>query len=133
MPQRKSEMNLTTRLPAQGLHALLLLAFLAGGTPCARAVLVSRGPYLQQGTTNSIVVRWRTDLVTEGFLRYGVNPETLTGLVSEGVIATDHVLQVVDLQPGTKYFYQIGTSIDWFPADTDHYFITSPPIGPAKP
>jgi hypothetical protein len=38
---------------------------------------VVRGPYLQQGTPNSVVVRWRTDVPTDTAVKFGLDPAKL--------------------------------------------------------
>ena len=38
---------------------------------------VIRGPYLQNSTENSIVVRWRTDSLTKSIIHYGNNLQIL--------------------------------------------------------
>ncbi len=48
----------------------------------ASAGSLARGPYLQQATSNSIVVVWRTKGVSTPVLRYGNSPDALTEEVS---------------------------------------------------
>src|ERR1043166_3633742 len=117
--------------PAHVMAALLaitqtMLMFSAG------AAAITRGPYLQQGTTNSLVLRWRTDLATASFVQYGVSANNPSALVSDTASVTEHIIAVTNLQPATKYFYQIGTATAWFPADTNNYFVTAPPVGIPK-
>jgi len=38
---------------------------------------LARGPYLQSGTTNSVILRWRTDLPCSSTVRYGTNAAVL--------------------------------------------------------
>src|SRR5262245_52961448 len=94
---------------------------------------ITRGPYLQQGGTNNIVVRWRTSVAAQTVLRYGTAPENLTGIYSNVTLLIDHVVPLTGLQPDTKYFYQVGTTPGFFEGDANDFFVTSPPIGTRKP
>ena len=96
------------------------------------AAAVIRGPYLQQGATNSVVVRWRTDLPTDSVVRYGVSVENLPGLASDSGLNTEHILKLSGLDTDTRYYYQLGTSSGWFQMDTNDFFFTSPPVGIPK-
>jgi len=69
---------------------------------------IVRGPYLQLATTNSIVVRWRTDLPTTHSVSYGTNPARLSRTARANGTLTDHAVLVTNLAPATKYFYAIG-------------------------
>lgn len=70
---------------------------------------ITRGPYLQIGTTNSMVVRWRTDHSTPSEVAYGYAPDKLTKHAKASGALTDHVVQFTNLHPDTKYFYAIGS------------------------
>jgi len=95
---------------------------------------VSRGPYLQLGTPDSVTVRWRTTLSTDSCVRYGPSPGGLTESACLGASTTEHIVNVTGLDPDTTYFYSVGTSASALAGNTaDHYFTTSPEIGTAKP
>ncbi len=111
--------------------ALPLLAFALSASTLAATI--TRGPYLQQGTTNSVVLRWRTDSPSDSFVRSGPSPGNWSGLASNSVLTTEHLVALTDLQADTKYSYQIGTSTAWFPINTNQFFVTAPPIGIPKP
>lgn len=70
---------------------------------------IIRGPYLQLATTNSMVVRWRTDRPTTSEVQYGRAPDRLSRRAKANGTLTEHVVQFTNLQPDTKYFYSIGT------------------------
>lgn len=74
---------------------------------------VTRGPYLQIGTPFSAVVRWRTDVATGTRVRYGLAPDSLSG-VADGVAGTDHAVNVNGLSPNTTYYYSVGTATPLF-------------------
>jgi hypothetical protein len=71
---------------------------------------IIRGPYLQMGTTNSVVVRWRTDLPAGNTVSYGSAPTRLSRSARANGTFTEHAVQFTNLAPGTKYFYGLGTT-----------------------
>jgi len=71
---------------------------------------ITRGPYLQMGTTNSMVVRWRTDLPANNNASYGSSPTRLSRTARANGTFTEHAVQFTNLAPDTKYFYSIGTT-----------------------
>ena len=78
-------------------------------SPPARPIAaITRGPYLQLGTTNSMIVRWRTDIPTSHAVAYGSSPTRLNGNGRSPGFSTEHAVQITKLKPGTKYFYSIG-------------------------
>jgi len=88
----------------------LLLAFvpcLLLGEPAAPAIeaRVVRGPYLQLGTPESMVVRWRTDQPTTSYVRFGTAPDRLDRTIRATGELTEHVVQLDHLQPATRYYY----------------------------
>ena len=96
--------------------------------------LVVRGPYLQMVTSNSIVVRWRTDNPTTSGVRFGTTPGVLSDLVISTASVVDHEIALTGLDPSTQYYYAIGTDAQDLAGDTlDHFFITSPVVGSTTP
>jgi hypothetical protein len=69
---------------------------------------IIRGPYLQLGTTNTMVVRWRTDLPTTNTVFYGTSPARMNRSGRANGIFTEHAVQFTNLAPGTKYYYGLG-------------------------
>src|SRR5437773_8087127 len=69
---------------------------------------IMRGPYLQMGTTNSMVVRWRTDVPANSTVSFGSSPTRLNRTARANGIFTEHAVQVTNLLPNTKYFYSLG-------------------------
>jgi hypothetical protein len=93
-----------------------------------------RGPYLQMGTSTSLRVRWRTSTPTDSRVRYGPAPDNLSAMVDDLTVTRDHEITLAGLSPDTKYFYEVGsTTTAVAGADPDHYFVTAPPTGAAKP
>ena len=53
-----------------------------------------RGPYLQMGTPNSIIVRWRTGLPQDSRLAYGPAPGNLSTILTDPTPKTEHEVVV---------------------------------------
>lgn len=113
---------------------LLLLVLVIPLTATAAPRLI-RQPYLQLATPESMVVRWRTDQMCRGWIRYGLSPETATNLASHAGLLTEHVVRLARLQPATRYFYAVGRETNrWFTApDRLDSFVTPPRPGPPRP
>jgi acid phosphatase type 7 len=94
---------------------------------------VTRGPYLQQGAHDSIIVRWRTDVATDSRVRFGTDPGNLNLQASDPDVTTEHIVKITGLQPNTKYYYELGGSLGWFQGDLNDYFVTSPLPGTVQP
>src|SRR5258707_14876409 len=62
---------------------------------------ITRGPYLQQGGTTNVVVRWRTDVSTDSLVRYGANPGNLNQITRDAMVTTEHELRLAGLSPNT--------------------------------
>jgi hypothetical protein len=115
---------------------LLWIAFvvLALGTVPGNSQNVIRGPYLQCGSASNMVVRWRTASPCDSRVRFGTNLTDLEFLANDTTITSEHKVRVTNLNPNTKYFYSIGTSSNALAGgDSNHFFVTSPPQGLAKP
>jgi hypothetical protein len=128
------------------LRSTLLLASLAFGpalppsTSLLAATTVVRGPYLQSATPTSMVVRWRTDATEASVVNYGLAADALTLSAKAQGVATEHIVQLTGLQPGTKYFYlasagptRTATGAEVPPRGVVSAFTTPPPPGPARP
>jgi hypothetical protein len=93
------------------------------------AATVTRGPYLQQGTPSSVVVRWRTDVSTDSRVRYGTSPGSLTSFANDPTPTTEHKVTVSGLSPLTKYYYSVGTAAAPLAGDSSYFFTTAPAAG----
>ncbi len=110
------------------LPALLLLCLL---TAPALSQKITRGPYLQRVTPNSVVVRWRTDVPTPSRVRFGNN---LTDQVIDNQPVIDHIVSLTGLQPATRYAYAVGTpTADLSPGGADYFAKTAPAFGSTDP
>ena len=110
-----------------------LLLTLLSASPTSAAV-VTRGPYLQIATDDSIIIRWRTDIATDSQVEFGSAPGSLTQSVNDPASTTEHSVTLTGLSPGARYFYSIGSSTEVLAGDdADHFFYTNPIPGTRQP
>ncbi|HKR05728.1 MAG TPA: fibronectin type III domain-containing protein, partial [Bacteroidia bacterium] len=95
-------------------------------------VTTQRGPYLQMLTPNSIHIRWKTDVATNGRVRCGTDMSYGT-IIDSSTSVTEHEVKITGLNPGTKYYYTIGSSTMDLQGDKNNYFKTSLPTGSTAP
>lgn len=114
----------------------LLLVFcttVIGVSAFAQSTLV-RGPYLNIGTPESMVVRWRTTGSEVGQVVYGTDMNNLSDTINEPSGTTEHEVNITGLAADTKYFYSIGVNGAAYTTSTpDYYFKTSPEHGTEQP
>lgn len=94
--------------------------------PSAWGQSVTRGPYLQQQTEQSIIVRWRTDIATDSKVRFGTDSAVLSLSSSDGVLTTEHTVLVNGLSAATQYFYSVGSSAATLAGDVTFHFTSAP-------
>ena len=99
----------------------------------ALAITLTRGPYLNLSTTNSIFIRWRTNNACDSKITYGTSAISLTYIKTDVTSTTEHVVQLTGLTPNTKYFYSVGSATTVLQADTGNYFHTNPVVGSTAP
>jgi tetratricopeptide (TPR) repeat protein len=99
----------------------------------ATQAVLTRGAYLQMGTATAITVRWRTDVATNTWVRYGTVPGSLTSSASNGTLTTEHEIRVTGLLPETRYYYSVGTSSGALAGDASYTFRTAPTPGSIRP
>jgi hypothetical protein len=113
-----------------GSSDLVLVPFLVAN----RVPAMARGPYLQSGTPDSVVVRWRTNVPTDSQVLYGTVQGTLDQSEIDPTSTTEHIVTLGGLDPDTQYYYAVGSSSEVLAGDdVDHFFLTSPPVGTTKP
>ena len=97
-------------------------------TGCSQAddQAIARGPYLQNATTNSIILRFSTAQAIQTTLRY----HTLGAgsVINEPAPATEHLFKIKALLPDTKYYYQIKSDSKVL---SQSHFRTAPTRGTA--
>jgi predicted phosphodiesterase len=74
--------------------------------PLATHQDLKRGPYVQLGSVDSILVAWQTVANTVGVIEYGATPE-LGIRLSTGVWTTRHSIAIAGLEPNTQYYYKV--------------------------
>lgn len=111
-------------------HLLALLIPLLALAPIhLDAQTVTRGPYLQMGSTTATTVRWRTDTATSSVVRYGTAPGSLTLTASNSTAKTEHEIRLTGLSPNTKYYYSVGNTGGTLASGNDYFFVTAPTSG----
>lgn len=112
--------------------ALRLLALLLLIAPAAsEAQVVTRGPYLQSGSTTATTVRWRTDTATDSVVRYGTVAGSLTLAATDSTVTTEHEVRLTGLNPNTTYYYSVGSTAATLAGGSDYFVVTAPTA--AKP
>ena len=92
-------------------------------------VTIVRGPYLNSGSSTSGVVRWRTDLPSDAVLWHGPNLDSLTNLVFDATMTTEHIMTLTGLPPDTRWYYSIGTAAQTNAVGSNYWFKTAPVAG----
>ncbi|MGD2171216.1 MAG: metallophosphoesterase family protein [Gammaproteobacteria bacterium] len=87
-----------------------------------------RGPYLQNASSSSMVVRWRSNSAVRGSVSYGIESGNLGETASDNSETGDHEVLLDGLSPDTQYFYRVNGQ-----DGKEHSFTTPPVEGTAKP
>ncbi len=91
---------------------------------------LTRGPFLQMITPNSVMLKWRTNIATSSSVKYGKDLNNLSVIVTDTTPKTEHKITLSNLERNTKYYYAIGNTDLWFTQpDNDHHFYTWPDSG----
>lgn len=118
-------MNLPSRLSLRLL--LLTVMMLSTAAPSAvQAQTLTRGPYLQNGSTSAVTIRWRTSSSSDSVVRYGTSAASLTQTVSSATLRTEHELRLSGLSPNTTYYYSVGNSGATLASGSSYFFVTAP-------
>lgn len=88
---------------------------------------ISRGPYLNRGTTSEMTIRWRTSTPTQSKITYGTSLNALTASLADSGLKTEHFIRLKGLASNQKYFYTVGNLSAKLQGDSSNYFKTSPP------
>lgn len=88
---------------------------------------ITRGPYLQSASHNSIIIHWNTDLACKSKVIYKNSISNLIDSVVNNTIEVDHIVKITDAQPSTKYYYYILNNDSTVAQFQDSvFFITHP-------
>lgn len=105
---------------------LLLLPF----TILSQTITLNRGPYLQQATPGSVIIRWQTAQSCDSKVMYGTSLGSLNQVATYTTSSTEHEVKITGLLPYTKYYYSILSSgIILSPSSVNQYFMTMPAYG----
>lgn len=100
------------------------------GNTTATAATVDRGPYLNIGTSSTMIVKWRTTQATDSKVYYGTTAGNLNMVASSPAFVTDHEMKITGLSASTVYYYAVGcTGSTLTPQSNTTYFKTSPVQG----
>jgi len=91
------------------MHRLLFLLLVVFAACESRAVNLVAPPEISPAADGATALRWKLDTAAGGRVRYGLAPDRLDQTAGDEV-GTDHALTLRGLQPGTRYFYSIGTA-----------------------
>lgn len=97
-------------------------------SPFYATLTIVRDPYIQQLSSTSASICWRTNIPSTSLVRYSTNWQVLPDLLADNDFLTDHKLTLTDLIPGKKYFYSIGSTTQLLQRDSNNTFTTSPNI-----
>ena len=93
---------------------------------------LTRGPYLQMGSDDSMVVRWRTGVPTQSKVGIGTAAGVIQQSFTDSNTTTEHEIRLTGLRAATRYYYTVGTlSLVLAGGDADTYFETAPTPGSA--
>ena len=129
--------SLRSSRPAVLRTGLRVLALLTCGLALAWSWVaapptVTRGPYLQNASTNAITVVFRTSTAATATVRCGPNLggwETSRSSAS----GTTHAIELTGLRPDTQYFYQVESGGAVLAGGKNHFFRTTPPANARTP
>lgn len=94
---------------------------------------IIRGPYIQNNTTSSALVHWRTNLPTISQVKYSNKLGRRGKIITDNNLTTEHEITIPNLQINTKYYYKITSSKKVKLKDAKQYFKTNPAIGSTQP
>ena len=73
--------------------------------------VLTRGPYLQSVTTNTIIVVWETDQPSQGEVAYGETEEHGSSVADSTItMGTGHAVTLTGLEPYAAYHYRVESS-----------------------
>ncbi len=73
-------------------------------------IKITNGPGVDKLTSNSAEVFWNTSVKSGSVVHYGTARNQLTQTAESAWGATDHKVQLNNLQPDTTYYFQVTSS-----------------------
>ncbi|HLP18828.1 MAG TPA: metallophosphoesterase [Chitinophagales bacterium] len=93
-------------------------------------VNITVGPYLQCPTTNSVVIKWRTDSASTSKIMYGTDANNLNLSATDNAVTNWHTVKITGLTAYTRYYYAVYNDNTFAEGgDTQHTFKTFPVTG----
>jgi acid phosphatase type 7 len=99
----------------------------------AQNLQIIRGPYIQNTTTTSSVVHWRTNIPSQTKLFFSDKLGKKGKSITENELTTEHIVKVSGLKRNQKYFYKISDNKKEKLTDATYFFKTNPAIGSEQP
>lgn len=75
---------------------------------CAESIDGVRGPYLQNPSSTSMIIKWRDEETNLARVTYGTSPQGLFETVEIKSDAFDHEVSLENLAPDTLYYYRVN-------------------------
>lgn len=95
---------------------------------------LARSPYLQNVTSTSARLRWRTNVASSTRVRWGLAPGSLSNTVDVPGTRSEHEVALGGLPPETRIYYTVGSITQTLAGgDAAHAFATPPAIGARRP
>ena len=104
----------------------LLICLIAIVSACSQNDSSGRGPYLQNASSSTMVVKWRSNDVSQGWVKYGTSPGALSEVASAVSASQDQEVLLDSLIPDTRYYYSVSGD------DTEYSFRSNPVEGSAR-
>lgn len=98
-----------------------------GKAPVGPRVTLTRGPYLQMGSTSAMTLRWRTDQAADSRIEVGTTYGTYPLQATNASQTTEHEVRISGLKPATRYYYRFGSATQDLQSGWDNFFTTAPP------
>ncbi|MGV3641364.1 MAG: metallophosphoesterase [Adhaeribacter sp.] len=94
--------------------------------PDGPRVVLTRGPYLQMGSSSAMTLRWRTDKAADSRLEVGTTYGTYPLQATNSNQTTEHEVRISGLKPGTRYYYRFGSATQVLQSGRDNFFTMAP-------
>ena len=108
-------------------YLYLILGLLWATNLFAQDVEIVRGPYLQSGFTDKVTVCFRTNSEVKPTVIYGKDRSDLKSSLEAASEGVDHEISISNLQPYSKYFYEIRAGDEVLLEDADDLFFRTHP------
>jgi phosphodiesterase/alkaline phosphatase D-like protein len=76
----------------------------------AQQFQITHGPVVEQVAPDSVVVAWTTNVPSSSVVMYGTSPESLSEKAQAEWGQQTHRVQVKNLKPSTKYYFQVQST-----------------------